>query len=90
MNIRELCRRKKTLEERIKGLEESVDNLNEVSHIKVDKNEGTFLDFEWVGVDKILKELLNKLGYELSYEDPPKKEKEYLKQKKIGGSKKNE
>ena len=84
MSLRELFRPKKSLKDRVKELEEQVEKLEKASYIpiKLGGNRSFFNTHEWVGVNNILQELIEKSGYELTYREEIKK-KTCLKKKKI-------
>ena len=75
MSLRDYFRRryepKKSLKERVKDLEDTVEKLEQASFITVEvgKPSSFFDKTKWVGISTVLKELVEALGYELVYRD---------------------
>ena len=73
---------RKSLKDRVKELEKQVEKLEKASYIPIELggDKSFFHTHEWVGVNKILKELIDKLGYKIVYGEEIKK-KSWIKKK---------
>lgn len=61
-------------------LEKQVEKLEKASYISIEIGKDFFFNWQWIGVNKILQELIEKLGYKIVYGEEIKK-KTWIKKK---------